>query len=60
LANACMPRNRESEFGCQADAIALRYAEWHKAAACRNATRKALIEAYLKGRKDADTLCSQR
>ena len=53
-------KNRDSEFGCQAEGITMRYAEWHKAAVCRNTTKKALIEAYLKGRQDADTAWSLR
>jgi hypothetical protein len=56
LANACMMKARETEFSSQAEAIAMRYAEWHKMVVCRSTTKKALLDAYLKGRQDADTL----
>ena len=59
-ANAGPNQKRENEFGSQSDLIATRYAEWDKRSYCRSAMKKALVEAYLMGRRDADTLTPRK
>jgi hypothetical protein len=55
-ADAGMTNGIEGEFDSEAESLAMRYAEWHKIALCRNTLKQALTEAYLKGRQDSDGL----